>query len=302
MESKRALRPFLVITVIAVFAACSGGGGSTVPSAGMGGSSGGTSSQSMTAKEQSVAGSALSVGGSSLDVDQFGASGSVTISAIARAIASRSGPVPAQSSPGSCQDGVEFSQSSSGSGQYTETIEFFYDSACTQPRKLITLNISFNSSTGTIAGTEELWDQSGNVVDYKTDNGTFDFSGRQVTQISMERSVADAPSATPFAQNGFTCIFDSGSAIDCGDGIVATIGDSAIDPHIYATMTPAPGTSPSASPAASSSPTASPTPYEIGFTGTVTGSQSSPSPSPSPSASPSSGPSWGWNPQSFQLQ
>ncbi|HEX8805783.1 MAG TPA: hypothetical protein VF741_02495 [Candidatus Aquilonibacter sp.] len=193
---------------------------------------------------------------------------------------------------------MEFSQTSSGSGNYSQTIELFYDQACTQPRKLITLNITFGSGTGTFTGTEELWDTSGNVVDYKTDTGTFTFSGQQVTQISVERTVAAAPSATPFAENGFTCVFNSGQAIDCGNGIVATINNPQLDPHIFQNLGPSP--SPSASPA---SPTPSPTPYEIGFTGTVTGTQTTPSPSPSPSGMPTMSPSDnGWNPQSFQLQ
>jgi hypothetical protein len=297
MESNRAIRSFVAICAIAIFAACGGGGGgggSISPSTGSGASSGSSSAATTAAKEQSVASSALSVSGNSLDVDQFGATGSIGIQAIQRALASRNGTVSATATP-SCHNGVEFSQSGSN-GSYMQTIEFFYDSACTQPRKEITLNITFSTSTGTFTGTEELWDTSGNVVDYKTDTGTFDFSGQQVTQVSVQRTVAAAPSATPFAENGFTCIFNSGQAVDCGNGIVATINNPQLDPHIWQNMGPSP--SPSASP---TSPTPSPTPYEIGFTGTVTGTQTTPS--PSPSASPSSAPSWGgWNPQSFDLQ
>jgi hypothetical protein len=298
MESNRAIRSFVAICAIAIFAACGGGGGggSMNPSTGSAGSSSSSSSGTMAAKEQSVASSALSVSGNSLDVDQFGATGSVGIQAIQRALASRNGTVAATATP-TCNNGVEFSQSGSN-GSYTQTIEFFYDSGCTQPRKLITLNITFSSSTGTFTGTEELWDTSGNVVDYKTDTGTFDFSGQQVTQVSVQRTVAAAPSATPFAENGFTCIFNSGQAIDCGDGIVATINNPQLDPHVYQSMGPSP--SPSASASSSASPTPSPTPYEIGFTGTVSGTQTSPSPSASPSSSPA--PSFGWNPQSFELQ
>jgi hypothetical protein len=304
MESNRPIRSFLALCAIAVVAACSGGGGggSTMPSSGNGSGSSGSSapSASTTAmKEQSVANSALSVSGNSLDVDQFGATGSVGIQAIQRALASRNGAVPATATP-TCQNGVEFSQSSSGSGNYTQTIEFFYDSACTQPRKEITLNITFSSGTGTFTGTEELWDMSGNVVDYKTDTGTFTFSGQQVTEVSVQRTVAAAPSATPFAENGFTCVFNSGQAIDCGDGIVATINNPQLDPHIYQNMGPSP--SPSASASAAASPTPSPTPFEIGFAGTVTGTQSTPSPSPSASSMPTMSPNNGWNPQPFQLQ
>lgn len=257
--------------------------------------SSGSNTASTTAKEQSAAGSALAVTGNSLDVDQFGSAEGAMSFAIRRAIASRSDSVSATATP-SCQDGVEFSQTSTGSGQFTETIEFFYDTACTQPRRLVTLNISFTSSGGTADGAEELWDTSGNVVDYKTDNAAFTLqsNSQQLAQITVQRAVAAAPSATPFGENGFTCIFTGSNPIDCGNATVATINDRQLDPRTYGSSSPVP--SPSAS--SKASPTPSPTPFEIGFTGTVTGTQAT----PSPSASPSSGPNFGWNPHNVQMQ
>jgi hypothetical protein len=294
MESSRPIRSFLALLAIAIFAAC-GGGGSVPPSTGSGGTNPSSpSSSNTTAKTQSAANSALAVTGNSLDVDQFGSSGGIMSFAIQRAIAARNGKAPATASPGSCQNGVEYSQTNPGNGQYNVTIEFFYDSACTQPRKLITMAINFSSTGGIINGTEELWDMGGNIVDYKTDEGTFTFAANsnQIAQISVERTVAAQPSATPFAENGFTCVYNTSNPIDCGNAVVATINDRQIDPQVSA--------SPSTSPAAS--PTASPTPFEIGFTGTVQGTFQTPSPSPSPSGMSTMSPNFGWNPQNVELQ
>jgi hypothetical protein len=228
------------------------------------------------------------VTGNSVDIDQFGSSSSITSFALQRAIAARNSGSSAWASPGSCQNGVEYSQTSPGSGQYNVTIEFYYDTACTQPRKLITMAIDFSSTGGIINGTEELWDMNGNVVDYKTDEGTFAFAANshQITQITVERTVAAAPSATPFSENGFTCIYNASNPVDCGNAVVSTLNESKIDPD---DDTPSPSPSPSA------------TPYEIGFTGTVQGTFQTPSPSPSPSGMPTMSPI-GWNPQPFSLQ
>jgi hypothetical protein len=301
MGNRSALHALFVALVAASLVACSGGGGGMggAPVAGNPGAGNpvtgapgtGQSATTMTTKEQSVAGSALAVAGNSLDVDQFGVSGSATIFSINRAIAyHRDGnPVPAATPV--CQNGVEFSQSGSN-GQTMESIEFFYDQLCTQPRRLIALNISFTSSGGTASGTETLFDQSGNVVDVKTDNATFTLTNGQLAQITVQRSVAAGPSAAPFAQNGFTCVFGSGNPIDCGNATVATINAPNLDPHDFGTPTPLP----------SASPTASPTPFEIGFTGTVVGTQASPSPSPSAGPGNNFGGGFGFNPQSTQLQ
>jgi hypothetical protein len=290
MESRLALRLVFAAVVLAAFVACGGGGGGTLPGTDSGSANSGVTT---AAKEQSVAGSALSMAGNSFDVDQFASTGGAALFAIRRAIATRDGELePAQTA--TCQNGVEVSQSSSGPGSFQETIEFFYDAACTQPRKLIVLNVTFNSSGGTATGSETNYDTNDNVVDYKTDNVTFQFSAnsKQLAEISVQRSIAASASAPPFASNGFSCIFVTANPIDCGNAIVATINDSALDPHIYATTSPTPSTSPS------SSPTASPTPFEVGFSGTVVGTQVTPSPSSLPTAQPLSA----WNPQGTQLQ
>ena len=290
MESSRPIRSCLALLAVAIFAACGGGGGSMPPAGSAGSNPSNPSSGTMAAKAQSAANSALAVTGNSLDVDQFGASASITSFAIQRAVAARDGNAPASASPGTCQQGVEFSQTSPGAGQYNETIEFFYDSACTQPRKRIVMAIDFSSTGGIINGTEELWDMTGNVVDYKTDEGTFAFASNssQITQITVERTVAAAPSATPFAEDGFTCVYTTANPIDCGNAIVATVDDKQLDPQV------------SASPSAS--PTATPTPYEIGFAGTVQGTLQTPSPSPSPSGMPTMSPNFTWNAQNVELQ
>jgi hypothetical protein len=298
MEGARPLRFFLAILAVATFAACGGGGGgATVPGGSSGGSTGGSTTTSSAVRQQSAANSALSVASNSIDVDSYGSASGAVSFAIGRALAVHTQQsTPAPTGTTTCQDGVEFSQSSSSGGTFQETIEFFYDQQCTQPRRLITLDITFASGGGTATGTEELWDSSGNVVDYKTDNATFTTANNELTQITIQRSVAAAPSTQPFAENGFSCVFTQGTPVDCGQATVATINNPQLDPHIYASMTPASGTSPM--PSASASPTTSPTPFEIGFAGTVVVTQSTPA--ASPSASPSGG--WGWNPQPISLQ
>lgn len=305
MEGSRPIRLFLAVLTVAAFAACGGGGGSSggsmIPGNTGSSGTGGSSAVSSAVRQQSAANSALAVAGNSVAVDQFGSTGSAMTFAIQRAIAMRTAQAtPSPSGTTQCNNGVEFSGSNSSSGTYQETIEFFYDQQCTQPRKLITLNITFSNGSGTANGTEELWDTSDNVVAYNTDSATFTTgSNNQLSSITVERTAAAAPSAQPFSENGFSCVYTQGTPVDCGNATVATINNKQLDPKIYATMTPAPGTSPSASPSASASPTASPTPFEIGFAGTVVGTLATPSPSPSPSASPSG---WGWYPQPEQLQ
>ena len=303
MEGRRLLRSMLAVLAVTAFSACGGGGGgSSVPSTGSG--SGSTNqTQTTQAKQQSAANAALSVTGNTADVDQFGSTSSITSFAIQRAIATRNGnrtdgggsPSPSPSA-GACQNGVEYSQSGSN-GTYTETIEFFFDSGCTQPRKLVSFTITFNSSGGTLTGTETYYNMSGSVVYYKTDNATFTLGSnqQQLSEIVLERTDAVSPSATPFKESGIACIFSGPGSSACGNGLVATVNNANLSPSM--TPPPSPSASPgsSASPAASASPTASPTPFEVGFTGSVTTSVSTPS--PSPSASPSNAPTFGWNPQ-----
>lgn len=293
MESSRTIRSFFVVLAVTAFAACGGGGGSMPSTGSAGGNPSNPGSGNTTAKTQNAANAALAVTGNSLDVDQFGASTSITSFAIRRAIATHDGTAPAdESSPGACQDGVEFTQNSPGSGQFNEMIEFFYDSACTQPRKLITLAIDFSSTGGIINGTEELWDTTGKVIDYKTDEGTFAFAtnSHQVTQLTVERTVAASPTSTPFSENGFTCLYNTSNPIDCGNAVVATINDRQIDPDDDMDASPSPSPSPTA------------TPFEIGFTGTVQGSFQTASPSPAPSGMPTMSPNFGWSAQNVALQ
>lgn len=258
---------FIVFLIVAVvLAACGGGGTSSTP--GMSGGGATNSSAASVASQRNVAGSALASVGDDVDFDEWGPSGGISTLALQDAVSVQD--VHTQSASGTCQNGVEFSQSSTGSGQVTQTIEIFFDPSCTEPFKLITQTITFSSSGGSIQGSEEVWDQAGAVVAYKTFSLAFTLSNGHATSIVAQKSVAPAPSASPLLQVGESCVFGTSNPIDCGAGNVLTI----------------------------SQPTASPSPLDesIGFTGTATGTFVTPS--PSPSASP---PSWG-QPNELQIQ
>jgi hypothetical protein len=257
----------ILVIVAATVAACGGGGAAGAPS--LGGAGGGKIVS--VATQRNVAGSALASVGNDVDFDEWGSPGGMSEMALKEAATIEDVHTESETAP-TCQNGVEFSQSSTGQGEVTQTIEFFYDPACTEPFKLIVQTISFSNTGGSIQGTEEIWDQTGTVVAYKTFSLGFAISGGRLTSIAMQKSVAPAPSASPFFQVGESCLFGTSNPVDCGAGNVVTI----------------------------SQPTASPSPLNesIGFTGTVTGDFVTPSPSPSPSASP---PSWG-QPNQLQLQ
>lgn len=253
---------FTIFALVAALAACGGGGTSGTPSLS------GAGKIVSIATQRNVAGSALASVGNDVDFDEWGSPGGISSMAVQEALAVKE--VRVQSETVTCQNGVEFSQSSTGDGEVTQTIEFFYDPACTEPFKLIVQTITFSDTGGSIQGTEEVWDQAGNVVAYKTFSLGFAVSNGNLTSIAMQKSVAPAPSASPFLQVGESCLFGTANPVDCGAGNVVTI----------------------------SQPTASPSPLSesIGFTGTVTGDFVTPS--PSPSASP---PAWG-QPNELQLQ
>ena len=112
-----------------------------------------------------------------------------------------------------------------------------------------------------------------------------------------------SPSATPFAENGFTCNFGGANAVNCGDANVATVDAPKIDPSDDDGEGESASPSPSASASPSPSPSASPTPFEVGFNGTLVGQLSTPTPAPSPSASASAiAMDGGWNQGAQQLQ
>ncbi len=323
MELAHPFRSLTAAIAVLSLVACGGGGGgsSVVPSSGGPSSGGTTSAPTSVTRGTSTASSALNVAGSTLNVNQFGSASGAVVFSLRRAIAAhvrmrelgaQGSPSPSPSAspttaptatPGPvCQNGVEYSQTGTGTGTMTETIEFFYDQQCTQPRKLIVMTVTFTATGGSSQGTETLYDQTGAIVDYKNDSMTFttDPTTNALTELSIEQTVAASPSAPPFSQNGFTCLFGSANALNCGEAHVATIAAPQIDPNDDGgenSASPSPSPSASASPTASASPSAapsaSPTPFEVGFDGTLTGVAASPSPSPTaaPSASPSTAPS-----------
>jgi hypothetical protein len=273
------LRGGLAAIALIAIAACSAAGGSNssaVPATGTGPMSANSAlspdrrrhhKPPNKKRQRSVAGAALAVAGGSINLDQFGSSNSLLMQLLnfghdvahkpGRSAHTVSGAPP-------CQDGVEYSYSSTGQGQVSQSIEFFYDAACTQPYNLVTLDATFTPAGGSAQGTQETWDQSGNVVGYQSYTATFTpgvYGG--IGQIVVQQLKAPAPGASPYAQSGFTCLFNTGSAVNCGSGTVANVA------------------------------AASPTPEEVGFEQTVVGSYVTPSPSPSgyPSPYPSDSPS-----------
>lgn len=96
--------------------------------------------------------------------------------------------------------------------------------------------------------------------------------GTRIGSIAVQKSVAPAPSASPYATSGYSCVFGTGDATDCGSGNVISL------------------------------PSASPSPLSLGFVQTTVGTFSTASPSPSPSASADAGTQGGWNLPPSQLQ
>ncbi|HTA40457.1 MAG TPA: hypothetical protein VK760_15335, partial [Candidatus Acidoferrales bacterium] len=214
-------------------------------------------------KQRSLATAALSVAGASIELDQFGSQDGLLSQLLhfGHDNARRRKLRPHDGSTPVCKNGVEYSWSSGGSGQVDQTIEFFYDAACTQPFNLITLDATFSSGGGNATGTQETWDQSGNIIGYQTYTATFTPGvNGGIGQIVVQKTSAPAPSASPFSQSGFTCLFNTGNAVDCGSGTVTNVA------------------------------LASPAPEEVGFEQTVVGQFVTPSPSPAPSASASASP------------
>jgi len=268
MRQRRFLLLGLVSAVL-VLTACGGGGGSSSPgSSGTGGGSGGNGTQSIDT-QRAVSGSALSVAGASVDYNQIGGPQSATLlgiqDAAALAAAAPAGgpliPVPGPTGNGSCNNGVEFTFSST-SGTITERIEFFYDAACTKPYRLQTVTITpppkGAAGTGTSSGTTQVWDQNGNSVSYQTFTQTFTVNANgMVTQISQMATKSVSPSSPPTSQFGSTCLVGptATTAIDCGTGNTLTdtsaneaLGFAETTLGSFVVVDPLPSPAPSATP------------------------------------------------------
>ncbi len=266
---KRAtLRNGLAAVALVAIAACSAGSGgnsgSTVPGLNPAANNAVTPDRRHKRppnkkQQRSLATAALSVAVASIELDQVGSQNSLLSNLLHfghNVARTRKVKQTIDTAP-PCKNGVEYSWSSSGAGQVDQTIEFFYDSACTEPYNLITLDATFTSAGGSATGTQETWDQTGAIVGYQTYSATFTpgLNGG-IGEIVVQKTSAPAPSASPFSQSGFTCLFNTGNAVDCGSGNVTNVA------------------------------LASPTREEVGFEQTVVGQFVTPSPNPSASASP----------------
>jgi hypothetical protein len=243
MQFRRLL--FSLISAAFILSACSGGGSASSP----GFQSSPRASAAPTAGTQSIdtqrslSGSVLAVAGSSVDYNQLSGPQSPTVLSLQdattlAAAAPANGPmIPGPTPPiivngnGTCYNGVEFTYSST-STSITETIEFFYDLACTQPYRLENLTITpplhGGAGTGGSSGTIQVWSQSGASVDYQTFSQTFTVNaGGLVTQISQTRTDAASSSSPPTSQYGETCLVGAltplaAMPIDCGTGNALT--------------------------------------------------------------------------------
>jgi hypothetical protein len=216
----RRLLSFSLLSAVVMLSACSGGGGFSSPgSGGSGSGSNATGTQSIDT-QRSVSGSALSVAGASVDYNQLSGPESATVLGIQdattiAAAAPATGPMIAGPTPpignGTCFNGVEFTYSST-SGTIAERIEFFYDAHGA-------------AGTGTASGTIQVWDQSGNSVDYQTFSQTFTVNANGlVIEISQTRTDAASSTSLPTSQYGSTCLVGplATTAIDCGTGNALT--------------------------------------------------------------------------------
>jgi hypothetical protein len=250
-------------------AACSGGGGSfSAPSTGGSGSGTGAAGTESVATQRSVGGSTLAVAGSAVDYNQLSGPESATVLSLQdattiAAAAPSNGPMipgPTPIGNGTCNNGVEFTYSSTN-GTITEKIEFFYNAACTQPYRLENLTITppphGAAGTGSSSGTIQVWSQAGASVDYQTFSQTFTVNTNGlVTEISQTRTDALSSSSPPTSQFGETCLVGplATTAIDCGTGnaITDTTANEALGFVETTTgqflLTPGPSPAPSAVP------------------------------------------------------
>jgi len=234
---RRHFLPLGLASAVFVLTACGGGGGdSSAPGPSATGNGSGTTGTQSIDTQRALSSSALSVAGSSVDVNQLAAPQSATLLgiqdatafAVTAATAGPLVPIPGPSGNGACNNGVEFTYSSAN-GTITERIEFFYDAPCSKPYRLQTLTIAppphGAAGTGTSTGTTQVWDQSGNSVSYQTFTQTFTVGPNgMVTQISQLTTKSASPTSPPTAQIGSTCSVGPAAttAIDCGTGNTLT--------------------------------------------------------------------------------
>jgi hypothetical protein len=209
--------------------------------------------------QRSLAGAALSVAGSTVNLNEFGSSDSRTVQMLRHGRTISHKRTPHTTAP-NCNRGVEYSYSSTGFGQVTESLEYFYDSLCTMPAELYTLNANYTSAGGTAESTETTWDRSANITGYQMFSISFATGGDGgLTNIVVQKTNNQGAN---LYSSGFTCLFQTGNAVDCGSGVISTVGsnsDARMHPNTVATPTP------------TATPSAPPTPGEVGFAQTALG-------------------------------
>jgi hypothetical protein len=157
-----------------------------------------------------------------------------------------------------CKHGVEYKYSSTGFNQVNEILEYFYDTDCTMPYDYYALDIDYTSAGGTAESTETMYDRSGNTTSYQSNELSFaaDANGK-LTNLVVQRTNNQGSN---LFSSGFTCLFQTGNAIDCGSGVIASVqtrsSNAMMHPHA---VQPTP------------TPVASAAPGEVGFSQTAVG-------------------------------
>ncbi len=235
--------------------------------------------------QRTLAGAALNVAGSTVNLNEFGSNDSRTVQMLrhGRTIAHKRTP---HTTAPPCNRGVEYSYSSTGFGQVTESLEFFYDSQCTMPADLYTLNANYASAGGTAESTETRWDRSADITSFQMFAISFATVGTgALTNIVVQKTNNQG---TNLYSSGFTCLFLPGNAVDCGSAVISTMGSDS-----YARMHPSTVTTPTPS----ATPSTPPTPGEVGFAQTALGQFIAPS-----ATRRSNDPGWNDGASGLQLQ
>ena len=260
------------IALIAVAACSSNAGGYTPPPTAAGPPGVQASPQSMhqpaqppSQTQRTIAGAALSVAGSTINLNEFGSNDSRTVQMLRHGRSISHKRTPHTVAP-NCNHGVEYSYSSTGFGNVTESLEFFYDALCTMPADLYTLNATYTSAGGTAESTETTWDRSDNVTGFKMFSISFATGGDGgLTNIVVQKVNNQG---TNLYSSGFTCLFQTGNAVDCGSAVISTVqtnSNARMHPNTVTTPTP------------SATPSTPPTPGEVGFAQTALGQYVTPS-------------------------
>ena len=173
--------------------------------------------QTPSPTQRTLAGAALSVAGSTIDLDQFGSSDSRTVHMLrhgrtishnASRARSRRPAITASNTPIRRRDSIRCRKSSS-----TSTIRTAR-SRTTSTRSTSTTRLRRNRR---IDGNDVR--SSANQTSFQMYESSFRIANGGLTNIVVQKTNNQG---TNLFSSGFTCLFQTGNAVDCGSGIIAT--------------------------------------------------------------------------------